>query len=255
MKTGIEIQKEFLRATGCAILTKVVTTIVVLEGTDGIVLASDSREASLDGFYNDNSKQKLHKLSDNLGLLTSGEATLPITLIEQLKKKINDEPILKKNVTQTAEQFRQILLNAYTQWFQIGIVNNPIKPDILFILTGYDVFPTSKEKKTYNLWSGMNFVPQPQIVGYATGGQYITARAIISRLYSRDKNIEDLTKLAVYAITESARTNLWVGGNVRVLRLKDNGTEEPLSDTDIKAIITRNKRKGKNIEETFYEEE
>lgn len=227
------------------------TVIVSLEGTDGIVLASDSRESTLDGFYNDNSEQKIHQISENIGLLTAGEATLPITLIELLKKKVNDEPILKSRITETAEQFRLILLNAYTQWFQVGIVANPIKPDILFILTGYDISPTGKEKKTFLFHNSMNFVPQPQIVGYATGGQYVTARAIISRLYSRDKNVNDLAKLSVYAITETARTNLWVGGKVRILQMKEGETRF-LTDTEVKSIIARNKKKGKRIEETFY---
>jgi 20S proteasome alpha/beta subunit len=227
------------------------TLIVALEGTDGIVLASDSREATLDGFYNDNSEQKLHKISDNIGLLTSGEASLPITLIELFKKKVNDEPVLKDNITQAAEQFRLILLGSYMQWFNIVIANNPIKPDILFILTGYDVLPDRKEKKTFVLHSAMNFAPQPQIIGYATGGQDRPARVIISRLYSKDKNVEDLTKLAVYAITEAARTNYWVGGKVRVLLLKENETKL-LTDAEVKIIIARNKRKGKNIETTFY---
>src|SRR5258708_16191992 len=67
--------------------------ILSLEGSDGIVLAADSRETYPDGYFNDNSDRKLAQISDYIGLATSGDASLPVTLIEELKNAVEGNPL------------------------------------------------------------------------------------------------------------------------------------------------------------------
>lgn len=258
LKTFEDLEKEFHKLvqerSSYDIIKPNMTLIISLEGRDGIVIASDSRVTTGDAHYRDDSDKKLDKISDHIGLATAGDALLVEALIKELKDVVNVDPNLQNSVTLTAEKFRQILYNKYILWFPIGMLNGQPRPELLFILSGYDIFTDRQEQKTFVLISNLNFVPLPQMNGCGLGGQINYARGLVTRFYSQTKNINDLAKLAIYAVTETAKQNIFVGGKTRLMKIKNTGIEF-LSDADISTIERENKRRERHIQEHFFTEE
>lgn len=142
------------------------TLIVALEGKDGLTLASDSRGTFGDprGITAQNdSMQKLYKLSDYTGILISGSGELGVSLIDEVIKAIKAKSLI--GVTPLAQEFSSIAKAKYAEWFtnfafpNVQNADKPVRPTISVIIGGYDVDeqgkPIESEKKYFNQTANM----------------------------------------------------------------------------------------------------
>lgn len=240
------------------------TLIVALEGKDGLALASDSRGTFGDprGVTAQNdTMQKLYKLSDYAGILICGAGELSVSLIDAIKKQIQDKKLV--GVTPIAEEFRKIAKDKYSEWFGNFTIqpvqgsDKPQRPDVAVIIAGYDVdqFTKPTDKKIFILASAWDFAPQRSNYGFAVNGIPQYALYLFNRFYAKDTNVDDLIHLAVYSITETASQDGKVGGSVQALTITERSKAVELTSVKINEIIKSNEKRSERLRTSFYNKE
>lgn len=237
------------------------TLIVCLEGKDGLALASDSRGTFGDprGVTAQNdTMQKLYKVSDYVGILMCGAGELSVSLIDALQANIKSKSLL--GVTPIMEEFRQIATSKYSEWFR-GFTIQPVmgsekppRPDVSAIIGGYDLDSSGKpiDKKIYILSSNLDFAPQRSNYGFAVGGIPQYALYLFNRLYTKSTTVDELMHLAVYSITETASQDGKVGGAVQALRITEKDKAKELTTEEIDRISKSNDDRSVRLKTSFY---
>jgi 20S proteasome alpha/beta subunit len=237
------------------------TLVVCLEGKDGLALASDSR-----GTFGDprnvtaqnDTIRKIYKITDYVGILTSGAGELSVSLMDELKKTVEKDKI--DGVTQIMNKFMQVTKSKYSGWFSGFTIQpspnseKPNRPDVSVIIAGYDLGEDEKpsDKKIYILSSFLDFAPQRVDYGFALAGIPQYALYLLNRLYTKDKTIDELMHLAVYVITETASQDGKVGGPIKVLKITDKDKACELNDEEIAKILSSNIKRAKRLKESFF---
>lgn len=234
------------------------TLLVALKGTDGLVLAADSRGTFGDprGVTAQNdSQKKAHILSTHAALLMSGAAELGSNVL--LRYARGDSP---DGVTAVMEAFRAVARQSYAEWLPHmppavpqGVPALP-RPDLGFIVAGYDEADEGgkPEARIYTLMSGLDFAPMLHEYGFALQGVAQYALYLLNRLYEPNRTLPELSALAVYAVTETASQDGKVGGPVRVITISptDGCSELPLES--VEKIISENTRRSESLKMSFY---
>jgi len=237
------------------------TLIVALEGKDGLVLASDSRGTFGDprGVTAQNDTlQKLYKISDYVGVLVCGAAELSVSLIDAVKKSVKSKKMV--GITSIVDEFRIVAKQKYNEWFSNFIIQSvqgsekPPRPDVAVIIAGYDIDKVGKptEKEIYILGSGWDFAPQRSNYGFAVNGIPQYALYLFNRFYARNTGVDDLMHLAVYSITETASQDGKVGGPVQALKITEKLKARELDSTEIGGIIKSNEERSLRLKTSFY---
>jgi 20S proteasome alpha/beta subunit len=159
------------------------------------------------------------------------------------------------------EALRQTTIACYDQWFPTipAVVPLPLmqsgnvasRPDLAFLVAGYNDDGTAQ---IYSLPSMFGFPPMLNAHGFALQGVAQYALYLLNRLYEPNRTVEELTALAVYAITETAGQDGKVGGPVNVITISP-GEEgcETLSADVVTEILARNESRLKALRDSFYE--
>src|SRR3954462_15371986 len=94
------------------------TLLVAVTGSDGLVLAADSRgtfgDPSQTTAQND-SQKKAHIVSNHVAALTSGTGEVAALLIQEARATIDAGPL--DGVTPVMEALRATARNKYNEWF------------------------------------------------------------------------------------------------------------------------------------------
>ncbi len=238
------------------------TLIVALRGSDGIVLAADSR-----GTYGDprgvtaqkNSMMKLHKLARHVGVLLSGDAGLG----NQLLASWNGDRNASESAPELMERFRAHVRVTFGSWFP-GFATQavqgspiPVRPDLRLLIAGfeYDGDGNPSEAVLYNLLSFYDFAPVRLDHGFALDGVGQYALYLFNRLYREGYGSERLKHLAAYAITETASQDGKVGGPVRMATISPVDGYLPVTDEEVASILQQNTRRSDGLRKSFFGEE
>jgi len=243
------------------------TLLVALHGSNGIVLASDSR-----GTFGDprqvtaqnDSMQKLFSLSDHTAVLISGASELGSLIVTKASETIH---LLEMDgITEITEQLRDVARKTYADSFpslpavqvqNTGGILAPVtnRPDLAFIVAGYDKGETRQlydVPRMFTLASGWDFPPQLHTYGFALAGIATYALYLLNRLYEPNRTVEELTALAVYVITETASQDGKVGGPVQVATISAIGTVI-LEPDSVTKVINQNAERAKALRDSFYQ--
>jgi 20S proteasome alpha/beta subunit len=240
------------------------TLLVALKGIDGLVLAADSRGTFGDprGITAQNdSQQKAHTLAPHAAVLASGAGEIGTLIITQTLQAIQSQQV--DGVTNVMNVLRATARTLYQEWFPtLPPVSGPMqqagqmpgRPDIGFVVAGYDRGPSNNfdVPQIYQLVSGLDFPPMLHAYGFAVSGMVQYALYLLNRLYEKDRGFQELTPLAVYAITETASQDGKVGGPVRVITITPGGCVE-LIDSAVEEIISSNAARAATLRNSFYE--
>lgn len=224
------------------------TLLVALEGSDGIALATDSRATYGDprGITAQNDTvTKLFKTSDQAGILLAGAGELGNQIVSIVIQRATSER--KTSVTAVMELYRTLAKKMYGEWFKE--VDADKRPNISAVIAGYD---PDKAARIYIVDSKLNFAPQMSSTGFMLSGIPQYALYILNRLYTRERNAEELIELATYAITETATQDGKVGGPVQGLLIMANGSSVQLDASRIEKIITDNNSRSDRLKESFF---
>ncbi|MHB8449246.1 MAG: hypothetical protein ACYDAQ_02085 [Mycobacteriales bacterium] len=239
------------------------TLLVALHGTDGLVLAADSRGTFGDprGITAQNdSMKKAHVLSTHVGVLQAGAGEVGALLIQELTASLGGVD----GVTAVLGKLRNHVRNRYNEWFpSVAAVPPPAlaqagqvatRPDLVFLVAGYEVNQDGKasEGKIFQIASLTDFAPTLHDYGFAVAGVAQYALYLLNRLFEVGRSVEDLVPLAVYAITETASQDGKVGGPVNVVTISEETGCQILTDDQVAGIIEANSARSTALRGSFY---
>ncbi len=236
------------------------TLLVALKGSDGMVLAADSRGTFGDprGITAQNDTMiKANVISGHTGVLIAGSGEVGGLLVQEFKEIYSggvDHP------TVVMEALRNHARGRYQEWFPSLLPVPPMalvqagqiaaRPDLVFIIGGMD--PASGNTSIYQLGSGTDFSPMLHNYGFAVAGVAQYALYLLNRLYQPDRSIEELIALAVYVITETASQDGKVGGPVNVIKITSQDGCVELNTAAVQAVLDANEVRSGNLRSSFY---
>lgn len=157
------------------------TLLVALRGSDGIVVASDSRGTFGDprGVTAQNDAQKkLYRASKYSTILTAGSGELGATIMAEALNLIQDDD----GVSVVLDKTRNLVREKYGDWFpgfaiQQNENGDPVRPDLALLVAGYDVAAGAQpEQKIFQVVSQLDFAPMLHNYGFAlVGGRSVWA--------------------------------------------------------------------------------
>ena len=193
--------------------------LVCLRGTDGLVLATDSRGTFGDprGVTAQNDLiKKLYLANERVGILVAGAGDLGSTVVSGFLA-IPDTASL--GITELTMALHRHAREHFGQWFELfaikstGNDSRPARPDLNFIVAGFEL---NYDPKIYRMSSSLDFAPMLHNYGFGVDGVAQYALYLLNRLYDQQSVIEDLQYLAAYVITETASQDGKVGGPVQM---------------------------------------
>jgi len=239
------------------------TLLVALKGSDGMVLAADSR-----GTFGDprqvtaqnDSIRKAFIVAEHVAVLQAGSAELGAVIVKEAKGKLAQNAGAD-GVATVLQTLRETATVRYNEWFpSVPQVAMPTpqgvmisRPDLVFIVGGYDVDAAGSYSQSviYQLPSGLGFAPMLHDYGFAVAGVPTYALYLLNRLYEADRKVDELVPLAVYTISETASQDGKVGGPVRVIRITPAGSEE-LGGEQVEAVMQANHGRATALRSSFY---
>jgi 20S proteasome alpha/beta subunit len=242
-----------------------VTLLVALTGRDGLVLAADSRgtfgDPSQTTAQND-SMQKAHVLSKHVAALFAGTGEVGALLAEEAKTAVGGSSM--DGVTGVMESLRVTCRQKYNEWFEavpamqppalLMTGQVPSRPGLNIIVGGYELDGEEiGEPRLYRLFSYQDFSPMLSDYGWMVDGIVQYALYLLNRLYEPDRTVQELTALAIYAITETASQDGKVGGPVKVVTIKPKEGCTALEDSAVSEIMSGNEKRSRALRDSFYE--
>ena len=242
---------------------EIMTLLVALVGTDGIVVAADSRGTFGDprGVTAQNdTMQKAYVLTPHVAVLMAGTAEVGAMIITETKKRLQASPV-DDAVTPVMNVLRATSIDCYNNWFPTVPAVQPAqavqagqaaaRPDLVFVVAGYD---ESNTAQLFTLASGFGFPPMQTTHGFCLQGVAQYALYLLNGLYEPNRTTDELAALAVYAITETAGQDGKVGGPVNVITIAPgDGGCQPLSVEQVNEINSRNTSRLQALRDSFYD--
>jgi 20S proteasome alpha/beta subunit len=241
-----------------------VTLLVALKGSDGMVLAADSR-----GTFGDprsvtaqnDAQQKAHILAPHVAVLVAGSGEVGALVIDLVRQEVTAQAA--DGATPVLNILRDTVRKQYENWFKSIPAIQPlqliqsgqvaIRPELAFIVGGYELDGTSR---IFGLGSLFDFSPMLYDYGFAVQGIAQYALYLLNRLYERGRTIDELKPLAIYVITETASQDGKVGGPVNVITIKP-GSEgcQPVPPEIVQQIQKANESRSRALRDSFYRRE
>jgi 20S proteasome alpha/beta subunit len=232
--------------------------LLCLLGTDGLVLASDSRGTFGDprGVTAQNDLiQKLYLANERVGILVAGAGDLGSTVVSGFLA-LPDTPSL--GITELTTALHRYAREQFGLWFERFAINpaggdsRPARPDLNFIVAGFE--SNLREAKIYRLSSSLDFAPMLHNYGFGIDGVAQYGLYLLNRLYDPQAVTENLQYLAAYVITETASQDGKVGGAVQIAIIGTGGTQL-LSSDSIEGILAANRERSRVLKRSFLKNE
>ncbi len=223
------------------------TLIVGLIARDGIALASDSRmtagNPAVSVTQSNDTVRKIFKITDHCGMGISGSGEVGVTLIEEFQKNISSNSnnhLL--TVSEITEQFRELCLARYTNWFRRLPVESERIPDFNILICGYSKKEGENlsEPKIMRLNSFTQFAPMTTTTGYATLGMPTLANYLLNRLYLREEiDLNQALQLAAFCIMETESQDGRVGGRLQAATFSNTTSFSELEEREINRLTIK----------------
>jgi 20S proteasome alpha/beta subunit len=227
--------------------------LVCLRGTDGLVLATDSRGTFGDprGVTAQNDQiKKLYLANERVGILVAGAGDLGSTVVSGFLA-LPDIPSL--GVTELTMALHSYARKQFTEWFQLFAIKpaasdpRPARPDLNFIVAGFGL---DHGPKIYRMSSSLDFAPMLHDYGFGVDGVAQYALYLLNRLYDPASVMEDLQCLAAYLITETASQDGKVGGTVQMATVTARASQI-LSIRAVEEMVATNQERSKALKKSF----
>lgn len=242
------------------------TLLAAIKGTDGLVLAADSRGTFGDprGVTAQNdSQQKAHVLAPHVAALTAGSGEVGALIVQEVMVDVQQRAL--DGATEVMNVLRETTRKDYQEWFpsvppmqppQLVMTGQaPTRPDLVFIVAGHERGSDGgwNEPRMYQLQAATDFSPMLHDYGFAVAGVAQYALYLLNTLYEPDRSVQELTALAVYVITETARQDGKVGGPVKVITVRPDEGCVALGDSQVSAIVADNQNRSQSLRDSFYD--
>lgn len=227
--------------------------LVCFLGTDGLVLATDSRGTFGDprGVTAQNDLiKKLYIANNRVGILVAGAGDLGSTVVSGFLGLPNNASL---GVTELTMALHLYAREQFRDWFErfsikpAGGDSRPARPDLNFIVAGFDL---DRQAKIFRLSSSLDFAPMLHNYGFGIDGIAQYALYLVNRLYDPVATIDDLKYLAAYVITETASQDGKVGGPIQLATI-GAGMPQVLDAGAIEQIVLANGERSSALKMSF----
>jgi len=207
-----------------------VTLVLAVTGSDGVVLAGDTRTAIEEEerrLVTDTSR-KIFQLSDHVSVALCGRGDLGVYLLEKLVREAREREI--DGISSLFEFAPQFLIAAYDE--ATRRIQSRSKPPVGFIFAGLDpdAWGIYSQPRICSIYAWEGFQPLISTTGWDASGIVWIAEYLISRLYAPSMTVSQLAKLASLAISETASQDSRVGGEPLIAEITASGYRETIGD-------------------------
>jgi len=209
------------------------TLVVAAQGEDFVILGADSRGTMTDAAKNRmevNIMNKLHVITDRVGILVYGSGGNALYLIEKFKKTIQNS---NDNVSKVVEDFSEFCRREFKKLKDVPTVNLPF---FGFVITGLDIARRTITPHCYFADSYNGFLIGEDQTGYEINGKPIIAEYLFTKHYHEHMSVDDLCELVVRAINDTKSIDGDVGGKIHLAIIDKDGFRN-YSDDDVEDII------------------
>ena len=226
------------------------TLVVGLKGRDGVIIAADSRGIIGDprGLTAINDKyEKIFQITKFAAVASFGAAELSSQMMDIICK--HDSIIKLSNemdIELIADTFRKSSQKIYMDWFKQTPPQD--RPTIGYIVGGID---KKGEARLYTLISNFEFAPQYHTKGTAMGGIPQYATYLSHKLYEQEMICDQLERIAIFLISETATQDPKVGGPIKLARITSEEGFILKMEEEIVKIHENNKKINKVLKEFF----
>jgi 20S proteasome alpha/beta subunit len=207
-----------------------VTLVLALAGTDGVVVAGDSRTAieEEDRRLVTDTSRKIFQVSDHVGVALYGRGDLGVYLAERLVREAREREI--DGISSLFEFAPRLLAAAYDE--ATCRIQSGSKPPVGFIFAGLDrdVWGIYSQPRICSIYEWEGFQPLISTTGWDVSGIVWIAEYLISRFYDRSMTVSHLEELASLAISETASQDSRVGGDPLITVITASGYREMIGD-------------------------
>src|SRR6202035_3033432 len=174
--------------------------LVCLRGTDGLVLATDSRGTFGDprGVTAQNDLiKKLYLANERVGILVAGAGDLGSTVVSGFLAMPDTASLGVTELTMALHGYARAQFGHWFERFAIkpGSDSRPARPELNFIVAGFEL---NHQPKIYRMSSSLDFAPMLHNYGFGIDGVAQYALYLLNRLYDPESVIGDLQYLAAY---------------------------------------------------------
>jgi 20S proteasome alpha/beta subunit len=231
--------------------------LVCLLGTDGLVLATDSRGTFGDprGVTAQNDLiNKLYLANPRVGILVAGAGDLGSTVVSGFLA-LPDTGSL--GITDLAMALHRYARAQFAEWFPLFTIKpsgsdpRPARPDLNFMVAGFE---SNHTPKIYRMSSSLDFAPMLHNYGFGIDGVAQYALYLLNRLYDPESVIDDLQYLAAYVITETSSQDGKVGGPVQMATITVSSSQILGSDA-VEDITRTNRERSRALKKSFLKKE
>jgi len=227
--------------------------LVCLRGTDGLVLATDSRGTFGDprGVTAQNDQiKKLYLANERVGILVAGAGDLGSTIVSGFSALPD---IASLGVTELTMALHSYARKQFTEWFELFSIkpaatdSRPARPDLNFIVAGFGL---DHEPKIYRMPSSLDFAPMLHNYGFGVDGVAQYALYLLNRLYDPASVMRDLECLAAYIIAETASQDGKVGGAIQMATITTRHSQD-LTVEAVREIVLGNEKRTLALKNSF----
>jgi len=227
--------------------------LVCLRGTDGLVLATDSRGTFGDprGVTAQNDQiKKLYLANERVGILVAGAGDLGSTIVSGFSA-LPDLGSL--GVTELTMALHSYARKQFTEWFELFSIKpaatdcRPARPDLNFIVAGFGL---DHVPKIYRMSSSLDFAPMLHNYGFGVDGVAQYALYLLNRLYDPASVMRDLECLAAYIIAETASQDGKVGGAIQMATITTRHSQD-LTVEAVREIVLGNEKRTLALKNSF----
>jgi 20S proteasome alpha/beta subunit len=220
------------------------TLAFALRGSNGLVMAADSRMSSIEG--SSDTSTKFLQINREVGVMTYGLAEVGYKAIDKLNDEINR---LKDFTTTTPKRIvyfseileiaKRVFSETFNEWILdfnkdgANLDANDPTIQVGFLLGGYDANETNQFQIVQ--FNSPRFEQNPK--GDVVAAQNQVSRYLLKQFYYSEMNVQQLTKLAVFMLIETEMVTPSVGGRFQIAKVTVDQGLEFLSEQDVQGII------------------
>ena len=224
---------------------------IALMGTDGLVLAADSRTTegyTLAGPRIRDDSVKFIQLNENWGVLTYGLSDIGQAGITALRGETLKHPD-NLSLASVLEESTQIFSRVSSDWSRSNSEIGRRDKDVGFVIGGYD----RKERgfRVFNFQSP-DFFAKKLNGRCLLGGQWHIAKFLVRKFYTEDATAGYLKALAVFLLDATMTVEKTVGGAIRLAIVTESDGFQWVPEEEIKHLLESNKTFLRFLQEHFY---
>ncbi|PKM47878.1 MAG: hypothetical protein CVV03_01475 [Firmicutes bacterium HGW-Firmicutes-8] len=209
------------------------TLALALRGSNGLVLASDSRKSGW-GSSQDTS-EKFMQVNRDVGVMTYGWTTPGNIGIKRLVEHVKDNQLAHFSQISTAAEtiFKKEYEDTVAQIKKQGMLGDP--PLVGFILAGYDSIEANQFKIVN--WESPDFEIFEEANGSLMRAQWPLSKFLMTILYYPEITVGKLKELAVLLMTSTSSVEDTVGGPIQLAEITYDRGFTKIGNEEVDKII------------------